>query len=85
MSGRAQIIAKGFEVPEQRPKCPGCGEPRKPWFFSCDKDGDTRSNAVLSRTTHKRFYGWAGYGHFCTLRCATKWANAQIELRRAHG
>lgn len=73
-------IAAGHEAPRVRPRCVGCSKRREPWYVGCDEHGQHSSYFVAS-PTHRAFYDWKGYGHFCTLRCATEWANRRVDRR----
>ena len=57
----------------ERPRCVGCGEPRKPYY---QHDWDT-----FYMETREKFWDgeYQGYGHFCTMRCATRFANKVVE------
>jgi hypothetical protein len=55
---------------DSRPTCPGCSQPRRPLFFSIwDK---TPGNMHITGREWRGEYH--GYGSFCTLRCATGYA-----------
>jgi hypothetical protein len=50
------------------PHCPGCGDALKPIYGEESReDSDTPYVRV--------FCGWNAYGAFCTMRCATAYAN----------
>lgn len=67
------------KMPARRPLCPGCGRQRIAVFDYYNEGGVHqyhRADAV-----RRRFYGWKGYGHFCTMVCATAYANAVVAAR----
>jgi hypothetical protein len=54
------------------PHCPGCGRAHKPRYNEENReDSDTPVVRV--------FAGWHTYRHFCTMRCATRYANWMFE------
>jgi hypothetical protein len=65
-----------FPPVENRRTCPGCNKPLVP-------KADIKFAPDGCRYTGT--WSYACYGHFCTLRCATKFANACIDkLGRKH-
>lgn len=57
------------------PECPGCGTPRKAKYSTIDAEGKSSWQTAVARV----WSGWTGYGHFCTQRCATAYANLVFE------
>jgi len=60
---------------EARPKCAGCGKPRVPRMVVVDfgKPGPDPIYTVEWQRTY------LGYGNFCTLRCARRFADAAFK------
>lgn len=79
---------------EKRPKCPGCGEPLRPRINRETarrteqrqrpdefRPGEMETySQVVTYTVSTEWDGtYHGYGHFCTLSCACRWANNAVE------
>lgn len=83
MSKTVRIPFRGPTPPPvaQRPKCPGCGEPRRPEIVvvsqrverPCPITGRPQLYHVAVAREWRGKY--RGYGHFCRLRCAAEYAN----------
>ena len=59
----------------KRPRCPGCGVKMKPFISTETKWNAAKGEAiVISRAWTGEYHG---YGAFCSLRCAARWANRQ--------
>ena len=79
-------ITKAAPPVSERPRCPNCGEPLRPYMNSETERRETpRANIgglVVSGghtfvTVSKEWNGrYHAYGAFCTLRCAAAFANA---------
>lgn len=65
-------------APEPRPRCPECHKPLVAEYAMLDEHGETcfSPRAQFGRVPVTRvFVRWKSYGHFCSLRCGTMWAN----------
>ena len=68
-----------------RPKCPACGKRLKP-FITYDLEIEEYDTPPFGRghhtvqTNHRWRGDYQGYGHFCTLRCGVRWANAVYDF-----
>lgn len=86
----ARPVAKPPPPVEKRPRCPRCGKRLIPDMTGAEY---IRDSGTFNEETNKREgdrytpASWTGeykgYGHFCTLRCGTAYANAIIDARRA--
>jgi hypothetical protein len=59
--------------PAQRPRCPGCLKPRRPFVSQ-----SFHASADVVQLAWKPG-DWHGYGHFCTLNCAQRYANRRVD------
>ena len=61
---------------KDRPKCPACKKPLRPWIESKEERLDHGESYRYE--TVRRWWGggYHGYGAFCTQRCAVRFANA---------
>jgi hypothetical protein len=70
MSGYIDINRPSMEV---RPACPGCQRKLAPSMWWADYDPTSH---LAGEPIKRKWYGlWDGYGAFCTLRCAARYAN----------
>jgi hypothetical protein len=58
--------------PGTRPVCPGCLKERRSQTYLVD---------YWDKTKGIHYWKWKGYGYFCSLTCATAWANQEIGRR----
>lgn len=68
-----RVIAKPAPAPADRPKCPTCTQPLRPSYEIADRQGNARDGWITTEEWRGRY---RGYGAFCTLRCASTFANA---------
>ena len=64
-----------------RPKCPGCGRRLKPTIY---QTRDLSQRDGVNRQARYWSGHYDGYGAFCTLRCASAWANNVVQRSERH-
>ncbi len=65
------------EIPpeSERPVCAGCGKPRQ-----ISKEAEMTGSSNPKDWSHQTGrWRYTGYGYFCTLRCATDYANRMVK------
>jgi 5'-3' exonuclease len=65
-------------VPSTKPVCPGCGKKRS---LEYARDYDTSEGWLNRKPGPITAWKYKGYGYFCTLACATRYANNDIEKK----
>lgn len=72
------LFTTSIPVVAGRLKCKGCNKPR---VVEIVRDMSGWQPGNMKKNSEYRIIGWRykGYGHFCTLTCATFWANRRID------
>lgn len=87
MSKALAKFAPGKKPPpvNERPICPGCGNPLRPAIAGGSAIHNGRFDPSIDREQREWTGQYHGYGAFCTLRCAADFANAafRVGYRRA--
>ena len=78
-----RVIGPKPPLGPKRPRCPGCQKALIPVFNRVSEDGEGwgTPGVGFADLTWKIWTGYAGYQHFCTMRCATAFANRVIDRR----
>lgn len=64
-----------------RPRCPGCDKTMGVWRTDQPLKKDASDWEKQNHSGNPQTWKYRGYGYFCTLRCATDYANRIIESK----
>jgi hypothetical protein len=63
---------------KDRPICPQCKKPLIPWI---DREEPEWPRKKSTRRESIVKWKYRGYGHFCTMTCATRFANIVVDSK----
>lgn len=63
-----------------RPKCPCCGTPLRPWIRE-ERERQATAQGIEFKLVERTWFreAYRSYGAFCTLRCCERFANASYK------